>query len=115
MPPTPLKAGNSTSVRKVLSPRYKIFNLGSGLGCPAGWRDGSSVGMGCLQFNAQTGMDWNEAKDYCKTTELGASLVEILTSEQMDFIMVELGLLETTVKFNFFIISRFDLCLLLTT
>ena len=66
--------------------------------CPTGWRDAASVGLGCLLFNADTGMDWNAASEFCKGSEEGASLVEILTSEQMDFMMMELGTLEHTVR-----------------
>ena len=68
--------------------------------CPSGWTDGSSAGLGCLHFNAETGMDWNAASSYCKATE-GASLVEILTPEQMDFLMAELASLEISVAFSF--------------
>ena len=65
--------------------------------CPAGWRDGSSVGLGCLLFNPETGLNWNEASDFCKTSQDSAHLIEILTSEQMDFMMVELALFEAEV------------------
>ena len=67
--------------------------------CPPGWTDGTSVGLGCLLFSAETGMNWNEASDFCKTTQDKAHLLEILTSEQMDFMMVELGLLEAVVRY----------------
>ena len=66
--------------------------------CPTGWRDAASVGLGCLLFNADTGMDWNAASEFCKGSQEGASLIEILTSEQMDFMMMELGTLEHTVR-----------------
>ena len=65
--------------------------------CPSGWRDASSEGLGCLLFSAETGMNWNEASDFCKASQDGAHLVEILTSEQMDFIMIELQLTEDVV------------------
>ena len=66
--------------------------------CPPDWRDGSSVGLGCLLFSAETALNWNEASDFCKTAEDTAHLLEILTSEHMDFMMVELGLLEAVVE-----------------
>ena len=66
--------------------------------CPSGWRDGSSVGLGCLLFSAETAMNWNEASDFCRTGQDTAHLLEILTSEQMDFMMAELGLLEAAVE-----------------
>ena len=65
--------------------------------CPPDWRDGNSVGLGCLLFSADTAVNWNEASDFCKTTQDRAHLIEILTSEQMDFMMAELGLFEAVV------------------
>ena len=41
-------------------------------------------------------MDWNDASGYCQATE-GSQLVEILTSEQMDFLKAELGSMESSV------------------
>ena len=79
-----------------------IVSASSSSLCPSGWTDGSSAGLGCLHFNAETGMDWNAASSYCKATE-GASLVEILTPGQMDFLMAELASLEISV---FLLISR---------
>ena len=67
--------------------------------CPSVWTDGSSVGLGCLHFNPETGMDWNDASGYCQATQ-GSQLVEILTSEQMDFLKAELGSMESSVIFS---------------
>ena len=44
-------------------------------------------------------MDWNDASGYCQATE-GSQLVEILTSEQMDFLKAELGSMESSVIFS---------------
>ena len=66
--------------------------------CPPGWRDGSSVGLGCLLFSPETGLNWNDARDFCKTSQDRAHLIEILTSEQMDYMMAELALFEAEVE-----------------
>ena len=82
----------------VLSVLFSALASAEGVDCPSGWRDGASVGLGCLLFSAETGMNWNDASDFCKTTQDRAHLIEILTSEQMDFMMAELGLFEAEVE-----------------
>ena len=82
----------------LLSVLFSALASSQDVDCPPGWRDGSSLGLGCLLFSADTALNWNEASDFCKATKDTAHLLEILTSEQMDFMMVELGLLEAEVE-----------------
>merc|ERR1711913_258448 len=64
--------------------------------CPHGWLDASSVQMGCLQFNGTKTMTWTAASTHCKQsyTDGDATMVEILNTEQMDTIIVDLEFLE---------------------
>merc|ERR1711879_217390 len=62
--------------------------------CPPGWSDGSSVGLGCLHYNGTALLVWTEAVAYCNTADERGALVEILTAEQMEFLVVELEALE---------------------
>ena len=57
--------------------------------CPEHWVDATSTGLGCLLFNSTTDYTWEEANNYCQRDE-NASLVEILTTLQLDFIRREL-------------------------
>ena len=84
----------------VLSVLFSALASAEDVDCPPGWRDGASVGLGCLLFSAETGMNWNDASDFCKTGtgQVRAHLIEIFTSEQMDFMMAELGLFEAEVE-----------------
>ena len=60
--------------------------------CPEHWVDASLTGLGCLLFNSTKAYGWEEANNYCQRDE-NASLVEIWTSIQLDFIRTELILL----------------------
>merc|ERR1719402_427219 len=57
--------------------------------CPEHWIHASLVDMGCLLFNSTYYYAWEGANVYCQSVE-NASLVEITTSEQMEFLQMEL-------------------------
>merc|ERR1712215_107132 len=61
--------------------------------CPEHWIHASLVDMGCLLFNSTYYYAWEGANVYCQSKE-NASLVEITTQDQMDFLRMELSLLE---------------------
>merc|ERR1712215_164923 len=61
--------------------------------CPVGWVQATWVDMGCLYFNNTHNFTWIEANAYCQG-DLNATLVEITTEEQYDFIKMELQVLE---------------------
>ena len=58
--------------------------------CPEGWMEATHAGMGCLYFNSTTKVMWEEATSYCQSDEMNASLVEIWTELQLDFVISEL-------------------------
>ena len=58
--------------------------------CPDGWLEAAHAGMGCLYFNSTTKVMWEEAASYCQSDEMNASLVEIWTELQLDFVRSEL-------------------------
>merc|ERR1712018_900126 len=60
-----------------------------GAGCPPGWSDVTSAGLGCLLFSSKS-MFWSEADQYCSSAFTNASLIEILTQQQMDFLVAKL-------------------------
>merc|ERR1712110_851308 len=70
----------------------EVFPLSQG-NCPPGWSDGSFVGLGCLLFNATEGMTWIDSVKYCKNAYPNGTLVEILTVEQMEFLVMDLEFL----------------------
>ena len=53
------------------------------------WVDASMTGLGCLLFNSTTSYSWERANDYCQTQE-NATLLEIWTELQLDFVQNEL-------------------------
>ena len=61
--------------------------------CPISWVQADLVNLGCLLFNSTTAYTWEKAYGYCQSVE-NASLVEILTGEQLQFIQMELYVLE---------------------
>ena len=61
--------------------------------CPEHWVDGTLAGLGCLLFNSTEFYTWQQANVYCQKEE-NATLLEIWTSLQSDFISNELMLLE---------------------
>ena len=60
--------------------------------CPSPWLDGTLLDLGCLLFNSSKFYTWEEASVYCQGEE-NATLVEIWTDTQLDFIRMELRLL----------------------
>merc|ERR1711971_58000 len=58
--------------------------------CPVGWLEATHAGMGCLYFNSTTLVMWEEATSYCQSDAMNASLVEIWTELQLDFVRSEL-------------------------
>merc|ERR1711872_311793 len=65
----------------------------SGKNCPHAWVDGSYVDMGCIMMNANYSMTWLEANVYCNTQH-NSSLVEFRMPEQLEFVQMELEMLE---------------------
>lgn len=61
------------------------------LGCEVGWLDAGSTGLGCLYFEI-TKRSHAAAKKYCQ--DRTAHLVEVLTQEQLDFIRMQLQVIE---------------------
>ena len=57
--------------------------------CSPGWIQTFWVEMGFLLFYSKESYGWDEANAYCQEIE-NATLVEILTEEQLDFISMEL-------------------------
>merc|ERR1712168_360601 len=68
-----------------------IFNnitKDSAKSCSIGWMDASSVRMGCLYFDNSEAYNWADANIYCN--EMDATLVEIDTIDQLDFVVMVL-------------------------
>merc|ERR1739838_75107 len=59
--------------------------------CSENWVQATWVDMGCLLFNDSASYTWEEANGYCQGEN--ASLIEILTEEQFDFVNMELDVL----------------------
>ena len=64
-------------------------NLSNAAPCPETWIDGSAVGLGCLLFDSSLDFTWDEANNFCQFTS-NATLLEILTEEQLIFTQLEL-------------------------
>merc|ERR1719320_2375661 len=62
--------------------------------CPRSWVDARDVGLGCLLYNSTEDMDFVSASQYCKDCFQNASLVEILSPEQLDYITMSLKILD---------------------
>jgi hypothetical protein len=60
--------------------------------CEQGWMQATATDMGCLFFEPTKKFNWDAASAYCKT-EQNATLVEILTQEQLDFLQMMQGVL----------------------
>ena len=65
---------------------------GSESACPRPWVDGTLLGLGCLLFNSTETYTWEGASVYCQGEE-NATLVEIWTETQLDFIRMELQMI----------------------
>ena len=62
--------------------------------CPDHWIDATLSGLGCLFFNSTTTATWLEAAELCQHPDNNASLVEIWSELQLDFIRSELMFLQ---------------------
>merc|ERR1711953_126638 len=65
----------------------------SGL-CPDHWIDATLSGLGCLYFNSTAAVSWEDASRLCQDPDNNASLVEIWSELQLDFIRSELMFLQ---------------------
>merc|ERR1711892_326667 len=61
--------------------------------CLSGWVQATWVDLGCLLFNTTTLVDWEEAATACQAVENGR-LVEIQTEEQMEFVQMQLDVID---------------------
>merc|ERR1711892_263167 len=61
--------------------------------CPRQWVDATFVDLGCLLLNSNTSYTWEEANIYCQEKE-NATLIEIKTEEQLEYLQMELFTLE---------------------
>ena len=66
----------------------------SGELCPDHWIDATLSGLGCLYFNSSATVSWLDASAWCQAPENNATLVEIWTELQLDFIRSELLFLQ---------------------
>ena len=60
--------------------------------CPKHWVEGIWVELGCLLLNTTQGYSWEDASNYCQRQN--SSLVEIYNQEQMEFIQMELTIVD---------------------
>jgi len=60
--------------------------------CPSTWMDATSVGLGCLYFEARETLSWEAASEFCQG-EQGGQLVEVHGEEQFDFLLMVLAML----------------------
>merc|ERR550532_253334 len=65
----------------------------SGL-CPEHWIDATLSGLGCLYFNSTVAITWEEAANLCQHPDNNASLVEIWSELQLEFVRSELMFLQ---------------------
>ena len=72
-------------------------NIGNGtqkVACEQGWMDGNSAEFGCLKLGGEP-LSLEDANAYCFNEK--AYLIEILTKQQMDFLLNLLELVEPLV------------------
>ena len=62
--------------------------------CPDHWIDATLSGLGCLYFNSSTTATWEEASNLCQHPDNNASLLEIWSELQLDFVRSELMFLQ---------------------
>ena len=60
--------------------------------CPDHWIDATLTGLGCIYFNSSSEVTWEEAGNLCQASD--ASLVEIGSELQLDFVRSELVFLQ---------------------
>merc|ERR1711892_72599 len=68
--------------------------------CPDKWVQATFVNMGCLLFNATTSYHMEQANVYCQ--EQNASLVEIQTEEQLEFLQMEISVVDELAGSNIY-------------
>ena len=66
-----------------------LFKGGIAALCPETWIDGTAVGLGCLLLDGRQDLTWDEANNFCQFTN-NATLLEILTEEQLVFTQLQL-------------------------
>merc|ERR1712215_410654 len=64
---------------------FLIATLNGSPSCPVGWFDGHPYELGCVLFNADTALIWDDAQEFCHTQD-ESNLVEIFTPYQQDFL-----------------------------
>merc|ERR1711934_206791 len=74
---------------KVSKQTGEVSNL-----CPDHWIDATLSGLGCLFFNSSTTATWDEASSWCQHADNNASLLEIWSELQLDFVRQELMFLQ---------------------
>ena len=80
-------------LRVVLVAFFLLLQVDAKSSCDVGWLDASSVAMGCLLFNSSAPLTWLEANARCQ--DYGhARLVEVYDDLQLDFLAMELSLLD---------------------
>ena len=55
--------------------------------CPNGWLDAQNFNLGCLIFDGNKSMAWNEAQNYCQKLDSNSHLVEIFSDDQQEFMI----------------------------
>merc|ERR1711936_123790 len=69
--------------------------------CPDGWKDGSSVGLGCVYADMEdANVDEPTAETVCQGFGEGGRLVEIFSEDQVHFLQNMLGLIENDNNFG---------------
>ena len=76
----------------LLSLHTSLADMAAANPCEDGWVQGTFVDLGCLLFEYNTSYIWEEAAVYCQD-RWNATLVEIYTEDQHDFLEVTLDLL----------------------
>ena len=76
----------------LLTLHTSLADLSTANPCEDGWVQGTFVDLGCLLFEYNTSYIWEEAAVYCQD-RWNATLVEIYTEDQHDFLEVTLDLL----------------------
>ena len=82
-------AGLSPDAREALAADLGEVRSQGSANCPDQWLDASFVDMGCLLINSSKAYHWDAANIYCQRDE-NATLVEILSQEQLGFLRMKL-------------------------
>merc|ERR1712112_526096 len=75
--------------------------------CPEHWTQATFVDMGCILINRTETMTWEEANTYCQEVE-NASLLEIHTQDQMDYLAMELNSIEEFIGTAYYWVAGTD-------